>query len=238
MLLEGPLKRGFGAVADSLGDGTEADAAFDQFGCDLHSPAAEVLNWRLSGETREPLGQRGARQPALLGQCFERPVLRRAHGNQLQRSADILVPQAGQRHDVAAFTDASLSVVSDAIGDLPTDECEIFFAHIGGAATRVAPEATPWPNREPHFVVNVHTRWRDPGDDARCRDWARKLHRDLEPHAMGSVYVNFMPEGDEDRVAEAYGPNYDRLARIKQRVDPTNLFRGNQNIGPGGTRSA
>jgi FAD/FMN-containing dehydrogenase len=52
----------------------------------------------------------------------------------------------------------------------------------------------------------------------------------------GSVYVNFMPEGDEHRVAEAYGPNYGRLARIKKQVDPTNLFRGNQNIGPGASR--
>ncbi len=134
-------------------------------------------------------------------------------------------------HDVAAFTDASLALVADAIGTLPTDECGIFFGHIGGAATRVAPDATPWPNRTSHFVVNVHTRWREARDDQRCREWARKLHRDLEPHAMGSVYVNFMPEGDEHRVAEAYGPNYDRLTRIKQKVDPTNLFRGNQNIG-------
>ena len=95
----------------------------------------------------------------------------------------------------------------------------------------MTPEATPWPNRTAHFVVNVHTRWREARDDQRCREWARKLHRDLEPHAMCSVYVNFMPEGDEHRVAEAYGPNYDRLTRIKQQVDPTNLFRSNQNIG-------
>jgi FAD/FMN-containing dehydrogenase len=139
-------------------------------------------------------------------------------------------------HDVAAFTDASLALVASAIGNLPTDECEIFFGHVGGAATRVAPDATPWPNRKAHFAVNVHTRWRDPKDDDRCREWARRLHRDLEPHAMGSVYVNFMPEGDEHRVAEAYGTNYDRLARIKKQVDPTNLFRGNQNIGPGASR--
>jgi FAD/FMN-containing dehydrogenase len=134
-------------------------------------------------------------------------------------------------HDVAAFDDASLRIVANAVGELPSDECEIFFAHIGGAATRVASDDTPWPNRKAHYVVNVHTRWRDSNDDERCRNWARNLHRDLEPHAMGSVYVNFMPEGDEHRVAEAYGANYDRLTRIKRQVDPTNLFRANQNIG-------
>jgi hypothetical protein len=55
---------------------------------------------------------------------------------------------------------------------------------------------------------------------------------------MGSVYVNFIPEGDEHRVAEAYGPNFDRLSRIKQKVDPMNLFRGNQNIGADALRLA
>src|SRR5262245_44298942 len=102
--------------------------------------------------------------------------------------------------------------------------------------TRVPAAATAWPNRAPHFVVNVHTRWRDAKDDERCRTWARKIYERLAPHAMGSVYVNFMPEGEEDRVAQAYGQNYERLANIKQGVDPDNMFRGNQNVTP--TRAA
>ena len=52
----------------------------------------------------------------------------------------------------------------------------------------------------------------------------------LAPHATGSVYVNFMPEDEPDRVHGAYGGNYDRLAAIKRRYDPQNLFRLNQNI--------
>ena len=49
---------------------------------------------------------------------------------------------------------------------------------------------------------------------------------------MGSVYVNFMPEDESDRVETAYGSNYRRLAEIKRRYDPDNLFRMNQNIPP------
>jgi FAD/FMN-containing dehydrogenase len=49
---------------------------------------------------------------------------------------------------------------------------------------------------------------------------------------MGSVYVNFMPEDESDRVETAYGANYPRLAEIKRRYDPGNLFRINQNIRP------
>ena len=49
---------------------------------------------------------------------------------------------------------------------------------------------------------------------------------------MGSTYVNFMPEGDNNLVASAYGENYDRLSKLKQEIDPDNLFRSNQNITP------
>jgi FAD/FMN-containing dehydrogenase len=54
---------------------------------------------------------------------------------------------------------------------------------------------------------------------------------------MGSVYVNFMPEDESDRVETAYGANYRRLAEIKRHYDPDNLFRMNQNIRPINGRS-
>jgi FAD/FMN-containing dehydrogenase len=133
-------------------------------------------------------------------------------------------------HDVASFNDASLEIIRQAINELPTEECEVFFGHVGGALTRVASDATAWPNRAAHFAVNVHTRWRDARDDQRCVAWARRIYDRLAPHAMGSLYVNFIPEGDEARVTDAYGANYERLVSIKRRFDPDNLFRANQNI--------
>jgi FAD/FMN-containing dehydrogenase len=133
-------------------------------------------------------------------------------------------------HDVAAFDDAAIGIIRQAIAELPTEECEVFFGHVGGAMTRVAPDATAWPNRKPHFAVNVHTRWREARDDGRCIAWARSLYDRLTPHSMGSLYVNFIPEGDESRVTDAYGQNYERLVAVKRRVDPHNLFRANQNI--------
>ena len=98
----------------------------------------------------------------------------------------------------------------------------------------VPPEATPYPNRAAHFLMNMHTRWRDPSDDTRCIAWARDLFRATEPFASGSVYVNFMPDDDSLRIEKAYGNNFRRLAELKRKFDPDNLFHLNQNIRPAG----
>lgn len=133
-------------------------------------------------------------------------------------------------HDVACFDAEALDLLVSAIETLPTGECEVFLGHIGGAATRVAADATPWPNRQQHYAVNIHTRWQDPFDDSRCIAWARKLYEAIAPYSMGSRYVNFIPEGDEKLVRDAYGPNWDRLVAIKKERDPANLFRTNFNL--------
>ena len=135
-------------------------------------------------------------------------------------------------HDFTDLSDAAIGVVLDAVSNLPTPECEVFLAHIGGAMARVPADATPFPNRDAHFIMNVHTRWRDKAQDQACVAWARRLFEATAPFASGSVYVNFMPDDEGDRVQKAYGPNYRRLAQIKRRYDPDNLFRMNQNIRP------
>ena len=135
-------------------------------------------------------------------------------------------------HDMAEINDQALAKIKQSVLTLPSEECEIFLGHIGGAASRVAPQDTPWLNRAQHFVVNIQTRWQHAKDDERCRNWARALHSSLAESAMGSIYVNFIPEGDDNCVEEAYGANFARLKHIKQQVDPSNLFRVNQNIVP------
>jgi FAD/FMN-containing dehydrogenase len=135
-------------------------------------------------------------------------------------------------HDFADLPDAAINVILDAVRTLPSAECEVFIAHVGGAMARVAPDATAWSNRGAHFVMNAHTRWREKSDDAACIAWARQLFDATTPFASGSVYVNFMPDDESGRVEKAYGANYRRLAEIKRRYDPDNLFRLNQNIRP------
>jgi FAD/FMN-containing dehydrogenase len=135
-------------------------------------------------------------------------------------------------HDLIELTDDAIHVLVDAIRRVPEPECEIFIAHIGGAAARIEAGATAFPQRNSHFVMNVHGRWRDPSADEDCIGWVRGTFSKMEPHAAGTAYVNFMPDDESDRVATVYGGNYERLARAKRRYDPSNLFKANQNIQP------
>jgi len=133
-------------------------------------------------------------------------------------------------HDFTDFPNAAIKVILDAVRSLPSPECEVFIAHVGGAMARVDANATAWANRDAHFIMNAHTRWRDKAQDSACIAWARQLFEATAPFASGSVYVNFMPEDENERVEKAYGANYWRLAEIKRRYDPDNFFRMNQNI--------
>jgi FAD/FMN-containing dehydrogenase len=135
-------------------------------------------------------------------------------------------------HDFARLEDSLLDTLIEAVGTLPGPECEVFLAHVGGAMSRVPADATAYPQRNAHYIMNVHTRWRDAGEDAVCIGWARELFQDAAKDALGSAYVNFMPGDESDRIEQVYGPNYQRLSEIKRRYDPDNFFRSNQNIKP------
>lgn len=135
-------------------------------------------------------------------------------------------------HDLLDVPDALIDVLQNAVLTLPSDQCEVFIGAVGGAAARVPTEATPFPQRAVHYTMNVHTRWDDPAEDQACIGWARSLFDAVAPHATGTVYVNFVPEDEDDRLGGVYGDNLDRLRRIKSEYDPANLFRLNHNIEP------
>jgi FAD/FMN-containing dehydrogenase len=134
-------------------------------------------------------------------------------------------------HNFAGMSDEAIDTLLGYAGKLPSPHCEIFMGQLGGATSRIAGDATAYAQRDAQFIMNVHARWEEAQDDGACVAWARKLFDDMAPHATGGVYVNFVSE-DEDRVQAAYGGNYERLAKLKRRFDPENLFRVNQNVTP------
>jgi FAD/FMN-containing dehydrogenase len=135
-------------------------------------------------------------------------------------------------HNFIDLKDELLDKVIEYVGKLPSPECEIFFGAIGAATTRMAPDATAYAHRDARYVMNVHGRWREAADDQRCIAWARDYFKASAPFASGGVYVNFLTAEEGDRVRAAYGPSFDRLAKIKRKYDPDNLFRTNWNIKP------
>lgn len=135
-------------------------------------------------------------------------------------------------HDFIALSDEVIDILSGALKTSPGPDCEIFVAQVGGAMARVRADATAYPQRASHFIMNIHTRWNDAAQDAAHRRWAREMFDKLAPYAAGSVYVNFMPDDEVDRVSGAYGANMARLAAVKAQYDPKNLFRLNHNITP------
>ncbi|MGO9170881.1 MAG: FAD-binding oxidoreductase [Rhodomicrobium sp.] len=135
-------------------------------------------------------------------------------------------------HDFVELSDPAIDILTEAVRNLPGPECEIFIGHVGGAAGRVATDATAFPQRSSHYVMNVHARWREPDQDQKCIAWARGIFEAAKPHAVGTAYINFMPGDEPDRVEAAYGGNYKRLAEVKRRYDPGNFFRMNQNVRP------
>ena len=137
-------------------------------------------------------------------------------------------------HNFGELSDETIGTLVGYAGNLPSGASEIFIAQVGGATARVPAEATAYVGRNAAFVLNVHTRWEDAADDERCIAWAREFFDATKSAAVEGAYINFMTAEESDRVAAAYGGNHARLVAIKDRYDPANMFRLNQNIAPSG----
>ena len=135
-------------------------------------------------------------------------------------------------HNFTTIADGLIDVVIEYAKRLPSPHCEIFFGAIGGATMRPAPDATAYAHRDAAFVMNVHGRWETPAEDERCIAWSRDYFQASATFASAGAYVNFLTPDETDRVKVAYGQNYDRLATVKRKYDPENLFRTNWNIKP------
>jgi FAD/FMN-containing dehydrogenase len=115
---------------------------------------------------------------------------------------------------------------------LPTMQSTVHMYPINGAASRVKNGATPWSYRDATWAAVMVGVDPDPANNGKISSWTKEYWSELHPYSAGGAYINFMMEEGEDRIRATYGKNYDRLAKIKKRYDPANLFRVNQNIKP------
>jgi FAD/FMN-containing dehydrogenase len=118
--------------------------------------------------------------------------------------------------------------------EAPGPQCEIHVHQMGGALAGVADGDTAFGDRSMPFVLNAVSGWRDPDVAEQHTEWARGVISAAAEASTGRAYVNFL--GDPDAARSSYSADtYARLAALKREYDPTNVFRLNQNIQPGGT---
>jgi len=138
-------------------------------------------------------------------------------------------------HNVCTLPDGAIETLVEYAAAMPTTHCDIVLQQLHGAASRVPVSETAFPHRYVHYDLGFEAGGDNPADCEKMIQWARKGWQAAEPFAERAVYVNFVRDaGDEgqDRVREAFGPNYDRLLALKNKYDPTNFFRPNANIKP------
>ena len=117
--------------------------------------------------------------------------------------------------------------------DAPSDFCLMHLYPIDGAAQRVPKDATAWSTRDATWSMVIAGIDPDPGKAEALKTWGRAYWKAVHPFNLEGAYVNFMMDDEADgRVQATYADNYPRLAAVKARYDPHNLFRVNQNIRP------
>ena len=156
----------------------------------------------------------------------------------MQGAFDALYPAGQQWYWRGDFVD---SVPDEAVAvhhrfaeALPTPQSTMHLYPIDGAVHRVAPGDTAWGRREATFsqvIVGVDP---DPALTSTLRRWAVDYSEALRPFTAAGGYVNFLMADEPDKVRASYGENYDRLAALKERYDPQNVLRNNQNVPPAG----
>jgi len=135
-------------------------------------------------------------------------------------------------HFLPALDDGAIDALVEQNRRAPQPWSYTLVFQMGGAVARVGAGATAFAGRAAPFAVNINGVAESPSSDEVVTAWTRATFDALAPFSTGGVYVNFLGDEGEARTRAAYGTAYDRLAALKARYDPDNVFRSNQNVRP------
>jgi len=135
---------------------------------------------------------------------------------------------------VPGLSDGLISAYNEQFVDLKAPANQIVLFQLDGALNEHAEDDGAVGNRDAAFACVVQSMWGPDAPTAESnRDWVRTAWQALKAYSTGGNYVNFQTADEtEDRTAESYRSNYERLRAVKTRYDPSNLFRVNRNIQP------
>jgi FAD/FMN-containing dehydrogenase len=136
---------------------------------------------------------------------------------------------------VDELSDDAIDTVLEHARRMTSPRSGFYFEHLGGAIAR-PPEQTAFGHRDPTFDLAILSLWDDPGESDEHIAWTRDFWEAMQPYATQGVYVNNLGNEGEERVRAAYAPpTYERLVQLKEKYDPENFWRLNQNIAPRAT---
>ncbi|TMC09170.1 MAG: FAD-binding oxidoreductase [Chloroflexi bacterium] len=154
----------------------------------------------------------------------------------LNSAFDGLVPAGLQHYWKANFvrelTDAAIAAHVEHAPGLPAVNSTVHIYPINGACHKVGANDTAFGHRDATFATVIAGMWPDPAQNPSAIKWVRGYSDATAPHSDAGGYINFMSDDDQGRVEANYGAGYERLADVKQKYDPENVFRANQNIAP------
>jgi Berberine and berberine like len=158
---------------------------------------------------------------------------------QMQTLLDAAVPHGNRYYWKSNFleelSDEAIDVIVSNAASVPSPYSSILMEYYGGASSREPEGGTAFPHRLPQFDLVIISNWITKEEDEKNISWTRDFWEAIQPYSSHKVYVNVLGVEGEDRVKEAYGDSFPKLAALKRKYDPGNLFRLNQNIKPMGS---
>ena len=131
------------------------------------------------------------------------------------------------------ITDGLIDIAVERFRTTPSPMNAILFEHFHGAVTRVPVGDTAVPHRQEGFNLLLPSVWLDPADTEKNKTWTRETHTAMSDHLVERRWLNYLTDDQgASAVRAAYGPNWERLVKVKSRVDPQNVFHRNHNIPP------
>ncbi len=155
---------------------------------------------------------------------------------QMQSLLDEAFPDGNHNYWKSAcareLSNDAIDVLVDHANRAPSPFTSVVAEYYGGAANRIGATDTAFAHRDALWDIGMMAQWPDPKDSERNIAWTRGLADAFRPFSSGGYLLNFIGEEAQDTIRAAFGANYDRLVEVKNKYDPANFFRINQNVQP------